>query len=45
MKRGMNSIEIESISERYGISTKVRYFTIPNKNFAALVRMVVITNV
>ncbi len=45
MKIGMNSIEIESISERYGISTKVRYFTIPNENFAALVRMVVITNV
>lgn len=44
MKINMNSMELESTNDELGISVKVKYFTMPNESFAALVRMVTITN-
>ena len=41
---GMNEMEIEEVSEAYGIQTNVLYFTVPNEDFPAIVRKTTFTN-
>ena len=45
MKITSSGLEIEEINAGSGISTKVVYFTIPNDNYAGLVRTVTIKNI
>ncbi len=39
-----NQLEIDSLNEEDGIRTHITYFTMPNENYAGLVRKVTITN-
>jgi hypothetical protein len=45
MTIGANDLEIEETSAEHGISTKVRYFLLPDDRFAGMVREVTIRNV
>ncbi|MGC9357256.1 MAG: cellobiose phosphorylase, partial [Anaerolineae bacterium] len=45
MAIGMNTLELQTTSSRYGLQTNVVYFTLSDEPFAGLVRQVRITNV
>lgn len=44
MMIGMSEMEIEEVSKEYGLKTNVVYFTVPDEDFASLVRRTTFTN-
>ena len=44
MMIGMSEMEIEEISSEFGLKTNVLYFTVPDEEFASLVRTTTFTN-
>ncbi len=41
---GMNELELQEINPTIGLQTNVTYFTVPQENFAGLVRQITFTN-
>jgi len=45
MAIGMNELELQEVNHSLGLQTNVVYFTVPNDNFAGLVRQVTVQNI